>query len=75
MCENCEPKKDYGKTLNLPKTDFPFSQNHFWDSHFCFILGRIWECSEINGFRHSGLRKIPKNISQNCILKNYCVIG
>lgn len=22
MCENCEEKKDYGKTLNLPKTDF-----------------------------------------------------
>ena len=23
MCENCNEKKDYGKTLNLPKTDFP----------------------------------------------------
>lgn len=27
MCENCEPKKDYGKTLNLPKTDFPMRGN------------------------------------------------
>ena len=27
MCENCEPKKDYGKTLNLPKTDFPLRGN------------------------------------------------
>ena len=26
MCENCE-KKDYGKTLNLPKTDFPMRGN------------------------------------------------
>ena len=23
MSENLEEKKDYGKTLNLPKTDFP----------------------------------------------------
>ena len=23
MCDNCNEKKDYGKTLNLPKTDFP----------------------------------------------------
>ncbi|MDO4480956.1 MAG: isoleucine--tRNA ligase [Erysipelotrichaceae bacterium] len=23
MCDKCEEKKDYGKTLNLPKTDFP----------------------------------------------------
>ena len=23
MCKDCEEKKDYGKTLNLPKTDFP----------------------------------------------------
>ena len=23
MCENCNGKKDYGQTLNLPKTDFP----------------------------------------------------
>ncbi|MBR3674204.1 MAG: isoleucine--tRNA ligase [Clostridia bacterium] len=27
MCENCEEKKDYGKTLNLPKTDFPMRGN------------------------------------------------
>lgn len=27
MCENCEPKKDYGKTLNLLKTDFPMRGN------------------------------------------------
>ncbi len=27
MCENCEDKKDYGKTLNLPKTDFPMRGN------------------------------------------------
>ena len=27
MSENCEEKKDYGKTLNLPKTDFPMRGN------------------------------------------------
>ena len=27
MCEKCEEKKDYGKTLNLPKTDFPMRAN------------------------------------------------
>ena len=27
MCEKCEEKKDYGKTLNLPKTDFPMRGN------------------------------------------------
>jgi len=27
MCQNCEEKKDYGKTLNLPKTDFPMRGN------------------------------------------------
>ena len=27
MCDNCEEKKDYGKTLNLPKTDFPMRGN------------------------------------------------
>lgn len=27
MCENCEEKKDYGQTLNLPKTDFPMRGN------------------------------------------------
>ena len=27
MCENCEEKKDYGKTLNLPKTEFPMRGN------------------------------------------------
>ena len=27
MCENCEEKIDYGKTLNLPKTDFPMRGN------------------------------------------------
>lgn len=27
MCENCETKKDYGQTLNLPKTDFPMRGN------------------------------------------------
>lgn len=27
MCDKCEEKKDYGKTLNLPKTDFPMRAN------------------------------------------------
>lgn len=27
MCEKCEEKKDYGKTLNLPQTDFPMRGN------------------------------------------------
>ena len=27
MCEHCEEKKDYGKTLNLPKTEFPMRGN------------------------------------------------
>ena len=27
MCDNCEEKKDYSKTLNLPKTDFPMRGN------------------------------------------------
>ena len=27
MCDNCNEKKDYGKTLNLPKTDFPMRAN------------------------------------------------
>ena len=27
MCENCNEKKDYGKTLNLPSTDFPMRGN------------------------------------------------
>lgn len=27
MCENCEEKKNYGQTLNLPKTDFPMRGN------------------------------------------------
>ena len=27
MCDKCEEKKDYGKTLNLPKTDFPMRGN------------------------------------------------
>jgi len=27
MCENCESKKDYGATLNLPKTEFPMRGN------------------------------------------------
>ena len=27
MCDNCEEKKDYSKTLNLPKTDFPMRAN------------------------------------------------
>ena len=27
MCKDCEEKKDYGKTLNLPKTDFPMRGN------------------------------------------------
>ena len=40
MCENCEEKKDYGKTLNLPKTDFPMRGNlpenepHIFDEVF-----------------------------------------
>ena len=40
MCENCEEKKDYGKTLNLPKTDFPMRGNlpenepHIYDEVF-----------------------------------------
>lgn len=27
MCDKCEEKKDYGKTLNLPKTEFPMRGN------------------------------------------------
>ena len=27
MCKNCNEKKDYGKTLNLPKTEFPMRGN------------------------------------------------
>jgi isoleucyl-tRNA synthetase len=27
MCENCESKKDYGATPNLPKTEFPMRGN------------------------------------------------
>ena len=27
MCNSCEEKKDYGATLNLPKTDFPMRGN------------------------------------------------
>lgn len=27
MCDNCGEKKDYSKTLNLPKTDFPMRAN------------------------------------------------
>ncbi len=27
MCEHCEEKKDYGKTLNLPQTEFPMRGN------------------------------------------------
>ena len=23
MCKDCEEKKDYSQSLNLPKTDFP----------------------------------------------------
>ena len=42
---------------------------------FDLFWERIWECSKIKGFRHSVFRKIPKNISPNCILKNYYVMG
>ena len=31
-------KSNFLKMGILPKTDFSFSQKHFWDSHFCFIL-------------------------------------
>ena len=27
MCDKCEEKKDYGATLNLPKTEFPMRGN------------------------------------------------